>query len=115
MGLLFKKKLSQWFLKISKYSDELLNELDNLTNWPNKVKIMQSNWIGKSAGAEIDFVIDNSKEKITVFTTRPTQFRATFIALSVDHELIEKLKNNKELKAFIEKCGDLNPDKLNRL
>ncbi len=108
-----KKKLSQWFLKISKYSDELLDELENLKNWPNKVKVMQSNWIGKSIGAEIDFKIDSSKENLTVFTTRPdTIYGATFIALSVDHELIEKAKkNNKELKAFIEKCSDLNPDK----
>ena len=56
-----KKKLSQWFLKISKYSNELLDDLDKLENWPNKVKIMQSNWIGKSVGVEIDF---NVSEKI---------------------------------------------------
>ena len=58
-----KKKLSQWFLKISKYSDELLNDLDKLENWPNKVKIMQSNWIGKSVGVEIDFNVSEKKKK----------------------------------------------------
>ena len=66
-----KKKLSQWFLKISKYSEELLNDLDNLVEWPNKVKVMQSNWIGKSIGAEIDFCLSGSSQKIKVFTTRP--------------------------------------------
>ena len=58
-----KKKLSQWFLKISKYSDELLKDLDGLENWPNKVKIMQSNWIGKSTGAEIDFDVSGGESK----------------------------------------------------
>ena len=66
-----KKKLSQWFLKISKYSDELLEGLDKLDNWPNKVKTMQSNWIGKSVGAEIDFKISDNRSKIKIFTTRP--------------------------------------------
>ncbi len=62
-----KKKLSQWFLNISKYSDELLEELDNLNSWPNKVKVMQSNWIGKSIGAEIEFKFFNNEDSITVF------------------------------------------------
>ena len=66
-----KKKLSQWFLKISKYSDELLKGLDNLDSWPNKVKVMQSNWIGKSVGAEIDFKVSENNSIIKIFTTRP--------------------------------------------
>ncbi len=108
-----KKKLSQWFLKISKYSDELLEYLDKLDNWPNKVKIMQSNWIGKSIGAEIDFKIYNNKKNITVFTTRPdTIFGASFIALSVEHEIaINISKKNKDLKKFIDDCENLNYEK----
>ena len=108
-----KKKLSQWFLKISKYSDELLSDLESLDNWPNKVKIMQSNWIGKSTGAEIDFKVSESNKKIKIFTTRPdTIFGATFIALSNEHELVVELsKKNIELQKFIKSCEKLNPEK----
>ena len=111
-----KKKLSQWFLKISKYSDELLKDLDNLKNWPNKVKIMQSNWIGKSIGAEIDFQVLEIETKIKIFTTRPdTIYGATFLAISSDHELITKiLKNNESLKKFIKDCENINPDKVKK-
>ncbi len=111
-----KKKLSQWFLKISKYSDELLKDLDNLKNWPNKVKIMQSNWIGKSTGAEIDFQVSGDKKKIRIFTTRPdTIYGATFIALSSEHELVTKIsKENNNLKTFIKDCENLNPEKTKR-
>ena len=88
-GALVEKKLSQWFLKISKYSEELLEDLNKLKDWPNKVKIMQSNWIGKSVGAEIEFNISNQNKKIKVFSTRPdTIFGATFIAISIDHKLL---------------------------
>ncbi len=108
-----KKKLSQWFLKISKYSEELLNELESLENWPNKVKVMQSNWIGKSIGAEIDFQIVENNTKIKIFTTRPdTIYGATFLALSSEHELVTKIsKNNDNLKKFIKQCESLNPEK----
>ncbi len=108
-----KKKLSQWFLRISKYSEELLNDLDKLNNWPNKVKIMQSNWIGKSIGAEIDFKISEKDSFIKIFTTRPdTIFGATFLALSFDHHLVlEILKKNKDLKSFIQEAEGLNPEK----
>jgi len=111
-----KKKLSQWFLKISKYSDELLKDLDNLENWPNKVKIMQSNWIGKSIGAEIDFHVSDSETKIKIFTTRPdTIYGATFLALSSEHELVTKIsKTNDSLKNFIKDCENVNPDKVKR-
>ncbi len=111
-----KKKLSQWFLKISKYSDELLKDLDNLENWPNKVKIMQSNWIGKSIGAEIDFHVSENETKIKVFTTRPdTIYGATFLALSSEHELVNKIsKNNDSLKKFIKDCENINPDKVKK-
>ncbi len=115
-ALVEKKKLSQWFLKISEYSDELLNDLDNLKDWPNKVKVMQSNWIGKSVGAEINFKISNKKNFITVFTTRPdTIFGATFIALSSEHELINEIsKNNSDLQKFIKDCENINSDKIKR-
>ena len=115
-ALVEKKKLSQWFLKISKYSDELLRDLDNLKNWPNKVKVMQSNWIGKSVGAEIDFKISEKDTNIKVFTTRPdTIFGATFLALSLEHDLVVKmLKNNNELQKFIKSCENLNSDKVKR-
>ena len=112
-----KKKLSQWFLKISKYSDEFKG-LDGLTNWPNKVKIMQSNWIGKSTGAEINFKVSDTKngDSITVFTTRPdTIFGATFIALSTEHELVSKIsKDKKSLTRFINECENINSEKVKR-
>ena len=111
-----KKKLSQWFLKISKYSDELLEGLDKLDNWPNKVKTMQSNWIGKSVGAEIDFKISDNRSKIKIFTTRPdTIYGATFLAISTDHDLVDEVcKENIELNKFIEQCKDTNPEKIKK-
>ena len=115
-ALVEKKNLSQWFLKISNYSDELLSDLDSLENWPNKVKIMQSNWIGKSTGAEIKFNISNKDSDITIFTTRPdTIFGATFLALSVDHKLVVKIsKNNEELVKFINDCKKINSEKIKK-
>ena len=109
-----KKKLSQWFLKISKYSEELLSDLDNLDNWPNKVKIMQSNWIGKSSGVEINFKVCNEEREIKVFTTRPdTIFGATFIALSTEHDFIAQFsKHNTAIQKFIKDCEGLNPEKV---
>ena len=111
-----KKKLSQWFLKISKYSNELLEDLDKLENWPNKVKIMQSNWIGKSVGVEIDFNVSDKNKKIKVFTTRPdTIYGATFLALSSEHDLISEIsKKNPDLQKFIKDCKNINPDKTKR-
>ena len=111
-----KKKLSQWFLKISKYSDELLSDLDNLDNWPKKVKTMQSNWIGKSVGAEINFKISNKNSNITVFTTRPdTIFGATFLALSTEHKLVNQIsKNNNDLLKFIKDCENINHEKFKK-
>ncbi len=115
-ALVEKKKLSQWFLKISNYSDELLKDLEKLNNWPDKVKIMQSNWIGKSTGAEIDFKVSGKDTYITVFTTRPdTIFGATFLALSAEHELINDIsKNNTNIQKFIKDCKDLNPEKVKK-
>ncbi len=103
-----RKKLSQWFFKISEFADELQNELDNLDEWPNKVKVMQQNWIGKSFGCEIDFDIvgDDKVKKIKCFTTRPdTLFGFSFLAISVDHPLSEFYRNDPNFIDFREKCS----------
>ena len=103
-----RKKLDQWFFNISKFSDELLVGLDELDEWPNKVKIMQKNWIGKSFGCEIDFKIDgNEKVKnIKCFTTRPdTLFGFSFLAVSVDHPISKFYKENKDFIDFKSKCS----------
>ena len=86
-----KKKMSQWYFKITEYADELLNDLDKL-DWPEKIKVQQRNWIGRSEGELIDFKIDDSEEKIRVFTTRPdTIFGSTFMVLAPEHNLVTKL------------------------
>jgi len=96
-----RKKLSQWFFNIKKFSQDLLDELKDLKNWPDKVKLMQRNWIGKSFGCEINFQIDKKKEKIKVFTTRPdTIFGASFIALSIDHTIPKDFENNKDFNTL---------------
>ncbi len=87
-----KKDLEQWFFKITEFAEDLLNDLDELPGWPEKVKVMQKNWIGKSIGADVDFPIDGDDEVIRVFTTRPdTLFGVTFMALAPEHPLVEKL------------------------
>jgi leucyl-tRNA synthetase len=102
-----KKKLNQWFFNITKFSNELLESLNNLDEWPHKVKIMQKNWIGKSFGCEVNFQINSSEnvKEIKCFTTRPdTLFGLSFLALSVDHPLSELYKNDKNFIEFKEKC-----------
>ncbi len=107
-----KKKLSQWFLNISKFSNELLNDLENLKDWPEKVKLMQNNWIGLSQGAEIKFKIVDSSSTIDVYTTKPeTLFGASFIALSVEHDLAQKFKDSEKFKSFRENCLKLQEKK----
>jgi len=99
-AIIEKKKLSQWFLNITKYSDELLESLENLKGWPEKVKLMQKNWIGKSIGCEIDFLTNNEK-KIKIFTTRPdTIFGASFIAIAPDHPFTQFFENNENFLKF---------------
>ncbi len=100
------KKLSQWFLKITDFAEDLLKGLNQLENWPKKVLSMQENWIGKSIGATIKFQINNSENYIEVFTTRPdTIFGASFIGLSADHNISIDLSNdNKEISEFIKLC-----------
>ena len=103
-----RKKLNQWFFNISKFSQELLDGLDKLDNWPNKVKTMQKNWIGKSFGCEIDFKIEGHLpvENIKCFTTRPdTLFGFSFLALSVDHEISSFFKDDNEFLKFKEECS----------
>ena len=103
-----RKKLNQWFFNISKFSDELLNGLEKLNDWPNKVKVMQKNWIGKSFGSEIDFQIKGNSEikSVKIFTTRPdTLFGCSFLALSVDHPIAKYYENNEEFKKFKEQCS----------
>ena len=107
-ALVERKKLSQWFFNISKFSQDLLDGLEQLENWPNKVKIMQKNWIGKSFGCEINFQIEGDLpvDNIKCFTTRPdTLFGFSFLALSVDHEISNFYKNDKEFLKFKEKCS----------
>jgi len=103
-----RKKLSQWFFNIKKFSQELLSELENLKSWPNKVKLMQKNWIGKSLGCEIDFKLEPGDASIKVFTTRPdTIFGATFLALSVDHPACKFLQSLPDFLEFKKKCSQV--------
>jgi len=105
-----KKDLTQWFLKITDYAEELLADLDKI-DWPEKTKLMQRNWIGKSTGAEIEFKIDGSEEKFTVFTTRPdTLFGVTYVVLAPEHELVERITTDEhkdEVKKYVESVRNL--------
>ena len=103
-----RKKLNQWFFNISKFSQKLLDGLDKLDKWPNKVKTMQKNWIGKSFGCEIDFTIEGNPEvkKVKCFTTRPdTLFGFSFLALSPDHEIAKFYKDNESFLKFKKECS----------
>ena len=101
-----KKLLKQWFLKITDYADELLSDLTDLIDWPERVKTMQENWIGKSYGTNIDFKVLNSTETLKVFTTRPdTLYGVTYIAISANHNLT-KLINNKQIILEIKTLKD---------
>ena len=103
-----RKSLSQWFFNISKFSENLLEGLEDLNEWPNKVKIMQKNWIGKSLGCEIKFNIAGSEavKEIKCFSTRPdTLFGLSFLAVSVDHPISKLYEKNKEFIEFKNKCS----------
>jgi leucyl-tRNA synthetase len=109
-ALVERKKLNQWFFKISQFSDELINDLKSLKDWPEKVKIMQKNWIGKSLGCEIDFKIIGSDEidSIKCYTTRPdTLFGCTFLALSVDHQLSKHYENDENFINYRLECSKI--------
>ncbi len=101
-----RKKLSQWFFNITKFAEPLLEDLSNLNGWPEKVKLMQKNWIGKSFGCEVNFQIIDRQNEIKIFTTRPdTIFGASFIALSVDHPLSKQYSEQVDFKNFKEECN----------
>ena len=103
-----RKKLNQWFFNISKFSEDLLKGLNSLNNWPNKVKVMQKNWIGKSFGCEVEFKIESEKpiDSIKCYTTRPdTLFGFSFLALSVDHPLSKFYEQDEEFKNFKKECS----------
>ena len=103
-----RKKLNQWFFNISKFSEELLQGLEVLDQWPNKVKVMQKNWIGKSFGCEVEFKVESDKpiESIKCYTTRPdTLFGFSFLALSVDHPLAKYYEDDKKFQEFKGECS----------
>jgi len=107
-ALVERKKLNQWFFKISHFSEDLLSDLDKLKNWPEKVKIMQKNWIGKSYGCEIDFNIEGSQniKKIKCYTTRPdTLFGFSFLAVSIDHPLSKYYSDDIKFVQFKKECS----------
>ena len=104
-----KKRLSQWYLKITDYADRLLKDLDNLPGWPEKVKLMQKNWIGRSTGAEVTFEIENFEKKLQIYTTRPdTLFGVTYMVLAPEHPFVPELTDGTEyeaaVKAYQEEC-----------
>ncbi|MGL5872923.1 MAG: leucine--tRNA ligase [Xenococcaceae cyanobacterium] len=105
-----RKLLRQWFLKITDYAEQLLNDLDKLDGWPDRVKIMQANWIGKSVGAYLEFPIVGMDEKISVFTTRPdTVYGVTYVVLAPEHPLTAKVTtaDNKEaVEVFIQEVSN---------
>ncbi len=104
-----RKKLNQWFFNISKFSEELLESLNSLDEWPNKVKVMQKNWIGKSFGCEVKFKIESGEpiQEIKCFTTRPdTLFGSSFLALSIDHPLSKHFESDKDFIQFRKKCNE---------
>ncbi|MCD2323541.1 leucine--tRNA ligase [Sphingomonas sp. IC-56] len=104
-ALVERKKLSQWFLKITQFADDLLEGVRGLEHWPDKVKLMQENWIGKSEGLQFRFKLSDGGE-VEVFTTRPdTMFGSSFVAVAADHPIAQALAaDNPEVQAFIERC-----------
>lgn len=108
-----KKKLEQWFFKITDYAERLLQDLETLPGWPDKVKTMQTNWIGRSEGVEFSFTVANSGQKIPVFTTRhDTVFGVTYVVLAPEHPLVEELTKGtayeKPVQEFIKRMEQMN-------
>ena len=102
------KELEQWFFKITAYAEELLSSMDKLSGWPERVLTMQRNWIGKSVGVEVDFTIEGTGGKLTIFTTRPdTLFGVTFMSIAPEHPVLESLimgkKHAAEVRAFVQR------------
>ena len=100
-----KKEISQWYMKITDYADELLADIQNLQGWPDAVRMMQTNWIGKSVGLDINFKIGTASS-LTIYTTRPdTLFGVTYLAIAAEHPIaIEAGKNNQEIQTFLDDC-----------
>ncbi len=107
-ALVERRELTQWFIKITDYAEELIECLDRLPGWPDKIKTMQRNWIGRSEGVEITFLLP-AGESVVVYTTRPdTLMGATYLAVAPQHELsLRAAKNNPELQAFLEECNQV--------
>ncbi|MEH6595013.1 MAG: leucine--tRNA ligase [Colwellia polaris] len=105
-ALVERKEIPQWFIKITDYAEELINDLDQLTDWPEQVKTMQRNWIGRSEGVEMTFQVADSTESFDIYTTRPdTLMGVTYVALAAQHPLaLAAAENNTELAEFIESC-----------
>lgn len=105
-ALVERREIPQWFIRITQYADELLDELDKMSGWPEAVLTMQRNWIGRSEGVEFDFAIDGSDEKLRVYTTRPdTVAGVTYMAVAAEHPLAQAAaSDNAELAAFIDEC-----------
>ncbi len=101
-----RKEIAQWFLKITAYADELLTSLDTLDGWPEQVKTMQANWIGRSEGVEMDFAVPDMAEPLRIYTTRPdTLMGVTYLAVAAEHPLaLKAAENNADIQAFIEEC-----------
>ncbi|MFC1542293.1 leucine--tRNA ligase [Pseudomonadota bacterium] len=104
-----RKNLAQWFIKITDYAEELLNDLDSLKGWPEKVVGMQRNWIGRSTGAEVSFGVEGSDEVLDIFTTRPdTLMGVTYMAVAAAHPLARRAaESNPELAKFLEECSKI--------
>jgi leucyl-tRNA synthetase len=105
-ALVERREIPQWFMRITAYADELLDELDKLDGWPDSVKTMQRNWIGRSEGIELAFDVKGEDEPLTVFTTRPdTLLGVTYMAVAAEHPLAQKAAaDNPDIAAFIEEC-----------
>jgi leucyl-tRNA synthetase len=101
-----RKEIAQWFLKITDYADELLTSLDSLDGWPEQVKTMQANWIGRSEGVEMDFAVPDMEQPLRIYTTRPdTLMGVTYLAVAAEHPLaLKAAENNADIQAFIEEC-----------
>jgi leucyl-tRNA synthetase len=108
-ALVERREIPQWFFKITAYAEELLQDLDQLTGWPEQVRTIQRNWIGKSVGAEVVFSIENSDEKLQVYTTRPdTLFGVTYLALAPQHPIVKKIaESHPEIKTFLDECKNI--------
>jgi len=105
-ALVERREIPQWFIKITNYADELLTELEKMDQWPEQVRTMQRNWIGRSEGVQMDFGIEGSDDKLTIYTTRPdTLMGVTYMAVAAEHPLsLQAAKDNPELSEFIDEC-----------